>query len=304
MTLLERMSVALNLPVSYLNKMARTASHCYKTYTISKRSGGRRTIHHPSRELKALQRWLLFNVIEQWPVHEAATAYRRGFGIKDNAARHVESRYLLRMDLSDFFPSLTSSDIRNYIALNRATLSDWDTLDTDFLVRIVCRYDTLTIGSPTSPALSNALCFNLDAQLEVLANQEQLTYTRYADDLFFSTTHPNVLWGFPDKVEETIQALKLPSGLRINHSKTRHSSKRGRRRVTGITLGSDGTISVGRSIKRFIRRQVYRYNILSREEKAELAGLIAFAQDIDRDIINSLILKYGLELIEKARCAE
>ena len=301
MTLVDKMSLDLNLPSSFLLKMTRMASHCYKTYTIPKRDSGQRTIHHPSKELKAIQRWLLINIIEQWPVHDAAAAYRRGFGIKHNAARHVKSQYLLRMDLVDFFPSLTSLDILKYIDSHSALFEQWSQPDKELFVGIVCRHDKLTIGAPTSPALSNALCFDLDAQLEGLSQREEVAYSRYADDLFFSTNRKNVLWEFPTKVDGILKAIKIPSGLKVNSDKTRHSSKRGRRRVTGITLGSDGTISVGRSIKRYIRRQIYRYDSLTKEEKAELSGLVAFAQDIDTEIINSLILKYGLSLIKQVR---
>lgn len=301
MTLIEHVTADLNIPSPFLMKMARTASYCYKTYPIPKRTGGERTINHPAKELKALQRWLLINVIEKWPVHDAAVAYRKGIGIKYNAARHVNSRYLLRMDLSDFFPSLTSVDIRDYMASHGVMFNEWSDSDKEFFVRIVCRDDKLTIGAPTSPALSNALCFDLDAQLTTIAQRERVIYTRYADDLFFSATEKNILYEFPKEVENVITHLKLPSGLRINHTKTRHSSKRGRRRVTGVTLSSDGSLSLGRSIKRYIRRQIYRYNSLDTREKAELMGFVAFAQDIDPDIINSLILKYGLKLIDQVR---
>ena len=64
-------------------------------------------IHHPARELKTLQRWLLRRVISDFPVHSAAVAYRNGVTIWDNALAHVRNHFLLRMDLTDFFPSIT-----------------------------------------------------------------------------------------------------------------------------------------------------------------------------------------------------
>ena len=297
--LIDKMAADLNIPDTYLIKMARTASYCYKTYTIPKRTGGERKINHPSKELKAIQRWLLLNIIEKWPIHEAAVAYRRGMGIKHNAVHHVKSKYLLRMDLLDFFPSLTAIDIRNYMASHGGMFRDWVDSDKEFFVRIVCRQDKLTIGAPTSPALSNALCFDLDAQLTTIAQRENVIYTRYADDFFFSTNEKDILWDFPNKVSDIIQELRVPRGLNINTDKTRHSSKKGRRRITGIILSSDGRISIGRSIKRYIRRQVFRYDSITAKEKGELGGLIAFAQDIEPDIINTLILKYGLANIKQ-----
>src|SRR5262245_18561054 len=111
MTLVERMSDDLIIPQGYVLQVASSASHRYKEYQIPKRTGGLRTIHHASKELKLFQRWLLRNVIEKFPVHYSATAYRKGFGIVRNAERHVRSKYLLRVDLANFFPSLTDQDI-------------------------------------------------------------------------------------------------------------------------------------------------------------------------------------------------
>jgi RNA-directed DNA polymerase len=295
------MSISLNLPQDYLLKVARKASHCYKTYFVPKRTGGQRTIHHPSKELKALQRWLLYNIIEDLPVHEAAMAYRHRVSIKDNALRHVKSRYLLRLDFKDFFPSLSAVDVANYINSQKFLFPGWDAVDTTFFISIVCREGKLTIGAPTSPSLSNALCFDLDSELDAISKSHDVLYTRYADDLFFSAKRPNILTSFPVKVEEVSKSLKIPKGLSINVSKTRHSSKRGCRRVTGIILGSDGKISVGRAYKRYIRHQIYHYDLLSGPEKVKLAGSIAQAQSVDPDMINSLVSKYGIDLVEKAR---
>lgn len=102
--ILEKMSSELSLPAGYVARLIRTASHQYKRYEIPKRGGGMREIFHPSRRLKALQRWLLANVVESWPVHGAAMAYIPGVSIMDNARVHAESKYLLRMDLEKFFP--------------------------------------------------------------------------------------------------------------------------------------------------------------------------------------------------------
>lgn len=87
MALLEQISRGLGVSESYVVAMSNRASHAYKSYLIPKRNKRFRTIHHPAKELKAIQRWLLDHVINRWPVHEAATAYRKGIGIKANASR-------------------------------------------------------------------------------------------------------------------------------------------------------------------------------------------------------------------------
>ena len=100
--IIERMAVELGLPESFIHTVARSASHAYKAYSIPKRTGGTRTIYHPSRVLKGLQRWLLRNVIEELPVHAAATAYIIGRSILDNARVHMASPVSVENGLHGF----------------------------------------------------------------------------------------------------------------------------------------------------------------------------------------------------------
>ena len=86
----------------------------YKTYTIKKKNGDDRTISQPARELKALQRILMHEVLSNLPVHSAATAYRSGVSIRNNAAAHAENGPILKFDFEDFFPSIRSSDWQSY----------------------------------------------------------------------------------------------------------------------------------------------------------------------------------------------
>lgn len=300
--LLEQMSNGLVLPTGLVRGVARKANHAYKSYVVPKRSGGGRLIHHPSRELKALQRWLLGNVIDRWQVHECAVAYRAGRGIRFNADQHRDSWFLLRMDLECFFPSITENDIRLYLeSFTPPGAAVWTPDDVELFLRLVCIEGCLTVGAPTSPALSNAICYELDHRLNGAAQEREVRYTRYADDLFFSTRQRDVLGLFVDEVRDIVQQIDIPAQLRINEKKTRHSSRKGCRRVTGLVLSTDATISIGRSRKRYIRRQIHRYDGLTQEEKRELAGLLAFAQDVEPDLLNRLILKYGPGPIASAR---
>lgn len=293
----------LGLPAGFIVNLAHGASYEYKVYSIAKRTGGRRVIHHPSRRLKALQRWLLANVVEALPVHAAAAAYRKNRSIFDNAELHAKSRYLLRMDLTEFFPSITQTDLASYIAEHETLFGGWTHLDVDVFCRLVCRNSTLTIGSPTSPALSNAICYQMDVSLHALSTKSAVTYSRYADDLFFSSNGPDVLRRIEAEVERVVSEVKVPAKLRINTTKTRHSSKRGARRVTGIVLGSDGCTYIGRAYKRRIRALIHKFDSLDQPTRASLVGLIAYAIGFDPQFMNCLIDKYGLDAVRKAAIA-
>jgi RNA-directed DNA polymerase len=298
--ILEQISSDLGLTPGFVLKLASGASHQYKTYNILKKDGGLRSINHPSRPLKALQRWLLANVINGFPVHETAAAYRQGRSIFDNARIHAGSRYLLRMDLTEFFPSITEQDIQQYIRENQTLFQGWSTVDVFVFCHLVCRHSRLTIGAPTSPALSNAICYDIDVRIYTFCSKRGVMYSRYADDLFFSTSKADVLSHIEEEVVKVIAESRLPANLKVNAAKTRRSSKKGLRRVTGIVLGSDGKAHIGRGLKRQIRGLIFRLESLDAVARASLAGMIAYAIGFDPQFMNSLISKYGLAKVREA----
>lgn len=299
--LVQLLSSRLQLPVEYLQRIASQASHLYKEYTVPKRTGtGARTIHHPSRPLKALQRELSLAVLSGLPVHSAATAYLTGSSIRKNAEIHSSGRFLLRLDLKDFFPSLTSEHIAGYIARNPALFVGWDGEDTAFASAISCRWGRLTIGAPSSPAWSNILCCSLDAEIAGFCAERGIAYSRYADDLFFSTVQPNVLWPSQNALISIIETLGFPSGLRVNKAKTAHSSRKRRRAVTGLVLTTDGSVSLGRDRKRKIRSLLHNQSKLNPKQARSLAGMLAFCSDVEPAFVNRLIIRYGAAAVTSA----
>lgn len=299
--LIENLAAGAGLKSDFVRSFARGASHAYKTYPITKRDGGEREINHPSKELKFLQRWLLLYVLPDFPVHPAAMAYQKGMSIYKNAAVHASSKYLLRMDFTKFFPSIKADDLRAYKASRPAPFNGWTHDDFNTFCMIVFRNSELTIGAPTSPAISNALCFDMDAAIEDLCAKRGVQYTRYADDLFFSTLEPNVLQPLQTVIERLVAGLKLPAHLTLNAAKTRHSSRKGARRVTGIVIGSDRKPHIGRSLKREIRGMIHRVDSLDDDARLRLSGLLGYAVGFDKKFKNDLIIKYGNERMDKAR---
>lgn len=300
--LLDRIASELSLSTHYIETVARTASYRYREYIIKGRTGRPRIVHHPARPLKAMQRWLLRRVLSSVPVHDAATAYEEERGIRVNADRHLKSRFLLRMDFEEFFPSLTADDVQDALlrALEKGKLdASWNVDDSRLFLSLVCRFGRLVIGAPTSPKLSNAICFELDEQLKAIASRYDVVYTRYADDLFFSAKRANVLGQVEAAVEQLIRSIGHPKLLKINHSKTRHSSMRGRRIVTGLVLTCDGQISLGRKTKRWLRSQVHKCPVLSDPERISLRGWLAYCRSVEPEFINSLAVKFGARRIQE-----
>jgi RNA-directed DNA polymerase len=205
------------------------------------------------------------------------------------------------MDCENFFPSITKDDVLLYVQQHPSFFPGWTPFDLEVFCKLICREGRLTIGAPTSPGISNALCYQMDSALSDLCLTRNVNDSRYADDLFFSASKPDVLRPLQSDIEQFITELELPAALKINPAKTRHSSKRGRRRATGIVLGSDGQPYIGRALNRRIRSLIHGVDSLDPAARQSLAGLISYATGFDPDFMNRLVIKYGHAVMQKVR---
>jgi RNA-directed DNA polymerase len=285
---------------AYIEQLFRSADHLYKVYDIDKRHGSqKRRIEQPSRVLKFLQRWIVANVLQDIPIHAAAAAYVPGSSVRLHAEKHVANNYLLRLDVHTFFPSIKKDDIRQHLIKNRNQLHFVDgNADIDLLAAVVTRNGGLVIGAPSSPTLSNQIMFQFDELIDRWCRKSQVTYTRYADDLFFSTLTPDRLGLAHEKVIEILASLEYPK-LHLNNDKTVYTSRKKKRLVTGVSLTSDGRISLGRQKKREIRSLIYRLQNgdLPSEQATYLAGYLAYARSLEPEFIASLARKYGSDTL-------
>jgi hypothetical protein len=154
--LVAKIASSLGLSTNYVALVARTASYRYKTYQIPKRADGFRTINHPARELKLIQRWLVKNLLASLPIHRSATAYKKGASVYRNASMHRMRNYLLKVDFKDFFPSIKGTDVSLLLKTNARLLHGLlsGPADVEVVRQFVCRRDELTIGAPSSPLMN------------------------------------------------------------------------------------------------------------------------------------------------------
>ncbi len=284
------------------------ASRKYCVFKIPKRTQGFRIIAQPSRELKIYQRTFLENF--SLPVHSAAMAYRKGLSIKDNADAHRKQKYLLRMDLENFFNSI-KPDLFWDVWEKFGKLPSLNEDDKKSLNQLLFWCPSkrrggklvLSVGAPTSPMVSNFCLYHFDLALSEYCDSERVVYTRYADDLTFSTNFPDVLERFP-KLIQTMLEKEFGYQIQVNRSKTVFSSKKHNRHVTGITLANSGKLSIGRERKRYIKHLVHQFKmgeLVNAEDIAHLKGLLAFANHIEPEFCRALKRKYGQETIQKIK---
>ncbi|WP_286830784.1 MULTISPECIES: retron St85 family RNA-directed DNA polymerase [Kordiimonas] len=297
--IIDRISRELGLDPNRVWNIVNSANHLYKFYTLKKRDGGLRHIYHPAKRLKAVQKWTAQRIFAQLPVHASATAYIKGKSISDNALPHTSSNFVQKMDFSNFFESIKSEDILRllYPFTDELRLSDQDA---QTLCRIVCRYDRLTIGAPSSPVISNAMLYEFDCAVSDFADQHGIAYTRYADDLTFSCKSKNTVGQSVQFVRDLIEEIPYPN-LKINEQKLVSVSKKRKRTVTGLVLTTDGKVSIGRSRKREIRALIHKYGTgeLELERVDYLRGLLAFLYSVEPDAVTSLKAKYGKPIISE-----
>jgi len=303
MELLNYLARNFNLSEQEVEEFILKAPNKYKVYTIPKRTGGFRVIAQPTKELKTYQRYILKNVLPSLPIHDAAMAYKKNHSIKSNALAHVHQNYFLAMDFENFFNSITPILFWNV----------WDrTINISLSSKEILFYQNLffwkpkknssklilSIGAPSSPLISNFILYEFDTYITELCAKKNIKYTRYADDLSFSTNTKDNLFEIPSLVENAL--IKIYKGqLKINRNKTVFSSRAHNRHVTGITLTNDNKISLGRSRKRYIKHLVHKFILgkLSLSEKQYLGGLLNFSQYIEPSFISSLELKYSKDII-------
>jgi retron-type reverse transcriptase len=302
--LLTNLGAALLLSQEELSRLIRSAPHRYKTYQIPKRKPGQfRTIAQPAREVKALQYWVMKHVLNQFSIHPAATGYRSGLNIADNARRHANSRFLLKLDFENFFPSIKSTDFRLYIERHAPQFTRGEVEALSQILFWNPRHTNdmcLSIGAPSSPLMSNILLRDFDDRVASFCSELEVSYTRYADDLSFSANVSEKLRQVEEMVKRVSEGLESPK-LTLNRDKTVRASKKRSRRVTGLVLTNDARVSLGRDHKRRIRASVHHFltGRLTRDQCTELRGMLAYVKSVEPGLLSRLRKRYGADVIRK-----
>ncbi len=307
MTLIVELMESVGLGRNEISRIIETAPARYKVYPIAKRNGGERIIAQPSRELKAIQRFVLDTKLVLFQSHPNATAYERDSGIAKNAEIHRQSDVILKLDFRNFFNSIRVKDWTLFIknCQQNDILGDdiasyskilfWGEFPRSRVPRC------LSIGAPTSPRVSNILMYDFDVALSEFAAGAGLKYTRYADDITVSGASVDEALQFERHVQKYVRSLKSPR-LELNDEKRGLYTKSQRRMVTGLVVTPDQRISIGRDRKRRISSLVHRSSLeqLDVEQKSLLKGLLGFSIAAEPQFVERLRKKYGDDVVNAA----
>jgi len=280
-----------------VRRIAANAALRYKIYQIPKKDGGSREIAQPAREVKALQRAIVDIYIKALPVHYAATAYQPGSSIFTNATRHITNSAIAKFDFRNFFPSITSNDWIKYCIKNDVFESIDDTLiSSQILFRKIPKHRTLrlSIDAPSSPIISNVLLYEFDHIISEFAKMENITYTRYADDITCSAPRMGYLVNVERTIRRTLRDIPSPR-LHLNPEKTIRITSKYRRSITGLIITNQNKISIGRDKKRKLYSQIH-YAIndkLSKSEILKLSGYLSYINAVEPAFLTRIDSKYG-----------
>lgn len=243
----EDVAKLLEIPLdSLIYILYKTSKSYYKTFEINKKTGGKRIIEKPIGSIDILQKKILPFLEAKYKIKKAVHGFVKDRSVLSNAQQHLKKKYILNIDLRDFFGSINFGRIRGLLMGSPFNMGD---KAASIIAQICCNNNHLPQGACTSPILSNFIAAQLDNKLTQYAQQTHCTYTRYADDITFSSTKEfskkiiiydrdknPILDGFilSDAFKDIIES----SGFQINYQKVRLETKRIRQEVTGITVNN------------------------------------------------------------------
>ena len=252
----------LDVDLKELTFFAFSGRPFYRHFAILKMDGTtRRTISAPIGKLRTLQKILAETLDMIYEVPNSVHGFVKGNSTVTNALPHVKAKGVLKLDIKDFFPSITASRIHGLFASKPFCFRP-EVVDT--LTNLVCCNQELPQGAPTSPVLSNMICYRMDKTLLSFARSHMLKYTRYADDLTFSSTSRRAISSIISldedgniTVSKDIVKAITGNGFEINIKKTTYMGAETRQTVTGIVVNRKCNFT--RKQYRYLRNLFYRW---------------------------------------------
>lgn len=249
----------------------------YRDFPVPSKSGKPRIISAPDRRLKMLQRTIAPLLDQIYSVRNPVHGFVPDRSVKTNATSHLKSKFVVNLDVERFFPSISENRVAGLLKAVGV-----DESVAAVVARLCTNQGVLPQGAPTSPVLSNMVCFKLDKELQAIAKEAHCIYTRYADDVTFSSYQPpSKLFDEgipptgnfdPDVLSPKLIEAFTNNGFKLNPTKSHYGDKHSRRIVTGLKINSGLNLD-----RRFVR------NIRSTLYSVEVLGLNAAQNKFEKD---------------------
>ncbi|MDY0780162.1 reverse transcriptase domain-containing protein [Tenacibaculum sp. IB213877] len=252
----------MSISIQKLDYNAYSIDNKYREFTIDKKNGNPRKILAPIPSLKAIQKKIAKELQENYTVKKHVHSYVKGKGIRTNATPHKKQRFVINLDLSDFFQSINFGRVRGMFKSHPFSFNDEVS---SILAQLCCHNNELPQGSPSSPIISNLITRKLDNQLKLFAKKNKSFYSRYSDDITFSTNLKKV----PSKIgiekdetfylSETLLEIINSNGFKVNKSKTTLRKHFQNQYVTGLTVNK--RVNVKKGFLKQVRAMLHSWEI-------------------------------------------
>lgn len=319
------LAIEVGMQSDFINYLINTKDNHYSFFLLQKKdkNSAPREIMAPNEELKFLQRWININILQKLEYNSHIHGFIPESSILKHAQIHHKSKYLMKIDLLKFFDTITDQRVYNMfrsigytknlawdfskICTAKHRTSYWESFSTEdystLSQHINCNPNVLPQGAPTSPLLANLVATHLDVRIGGLAKKMNFKYTRYADDLCFSSDKAKDLPSL-DFVTKIIQE----EGFFVNKNKVKYSKTGMKQYVTGLVISNPNAISVSKKKRREIFSHLYYANkygieshILKLKSKGAkfsnfqnwLLGNISFHYSIDKKIGKKMFNLYN-----------
>lgn len=271
-----------------LELIAQNLTRYYITYKIRKHSGKSRRIDAPQEPLKSIQKDILERILYIYKAHPVAHGFVKDKSPATNAAAHVGKKYLVTLDIKDFFHSIEEVTVIRCLdwLFKQQNKFTYDPADIDLLAKLICYNHGLPQGAPTSPVMSNLVCLALDKKLEDFAAKNNAIVTRYADDIAISSDDPDII----KKYHQVLSAIML-YGLKPNKRKTKIRKYFQRQQVTGVVVNSKLGVSKEkwRNMRAKLHNLIRDGKTISLPEYQQIRGFLEWIRSLNPHRGNQLI---------------
>ena len=314
---LNHLAVRTGVTYDYLRNIASRSYDPYDDLVLERRNSTKmRPISIPQPPLMRVQRWILHRIVGKIPLHSDSYAYRAGSSIRACATRHAGARWLVKLDIRSFFETIDERKVFrvfrdagyvDLVAFELARLCTRSAMHAKHIDarrflsrsrdRVIQPYSQevlgfLPQGAPTSGALANLVVHDLDATFSALAQNQRMVYTRYADDLTFSSIE-DFNRGQATRLIHDVDIALRKAGFSLHKKKTRVVPPGGRKIVLGLLVDRDH-VRLNRAMRSRIAEHVRGVEKFGLSQHVthrgfssidgfvhHVLGLLAFATDVE-----------------------
>lgn len=283
---IDDLALIIRIRKETLERMVWRSDKYYKKFQKQKKTGGFRTISMPSRQLKALQSWILRNILEKLKSNSSSKGFEKGENIRGNASPHLGATHIVKMDIEDFFGTVPAHKVYAIFKL-----IGYNDLCAAIMTNICTCTGSLPQGAPTSPKLANLICHKLDGRIQCYSKKAGLIYTRYADDMTIS--------GYSERkimlASKFVNKILTEEGFKLNAKKLCYVGPSRRKNVTGLVI-SESKVGIGRKYYREMRKQVFELAYGKSTNYPTVIGRMAWIKSVDYE--NFKRLKTYIDMIK------